>query len=158
MIPWRVSKNVLVEAQTKARAMGSLRGSILRGKGNVAGFVGKILMYTLLQKKFSDIRYIKSSNLAIKKKTIAVRVKQRTVAPQDFYNCSATVVSLKEKFDYFAFGQVSEDMSEFWLLGFISWDRFMKEGHILHKGEYDGKFVVKEDCRNIKIGDLDETI
>ena len=155
---WRVSKDILQEAQEKAKAMGPLRGSILKGQGNVAGFVGKIVLFKLLQAHFPDVAYIESSNLKIAGKRIAVRVKQRTVPPQPFYNCSVTHTSLKkEKFDYFAFCQISEDMKEFWLLGFISWDRLMREGFDLAKGEKDGRFTVRESCKNIKIGDLEES-
>jgi hypothetical protein len=163
MTNWRVTKDILQESQDKAKAMGPLKGSILKGKGNIAGFVGKAMLFKLLHESFPNIKYIGSGNIEIivnnKPVKIAVRVKQRTVPPRDYFNCSVTEDSIgKEQFDFFAFAQVSEDLKEFWLLGFVSWDRFRKESHILKKGEHDGKFIVKESCWNIKIGDLDQTV
>ena len=156
---WRVSKTLLAEAQAKAKKMGRLEGSILKGQGNVAGFIGKMILYGVIKEKFPEVKYLSSNNIVLNGKKIAVRVKQRTVDPQMHFNCSVTLASLKkEKFDFFAFCQIDEKMETLWTLGFITWDRFLKEGITLHKGEKDGQFTVKEDCKNIQIKDLDREI
>jgi hypothetical protein len=155
----RITRDIREEAFSMAKDMGSLQGSILKGQGNTAGFIGKIMVFNLLKGlHYPEVKYIKSNNISTGGLTVAIRTKQRTVAPKSFYNCSVTLDSLKEEFDYFAFCQVDEEFRQFWLLGFVPWDRFLKESHILHKGERDGKFTVRESCRNIKIGDLEPTL
>ena len=145
---------MLVEARDKAAEMGQLRNSIIRGAGNIAGFIGEAIAQQVLGGKLCNTY---DYDLVLDNGTkIDVKTKQTGYVPLPSYDCSIAALNTKQDCDYYAFVRVKNDFSVGWYLGVYNKDQYMKDAVFMQKGTIDPSngYTVKSDCYNIKIDQL----
>lgn len=136
--------------------MGQLNNSIQRGGGSLGGFIGEFLAKEILG---GEVKNTYEYDLVLPKgKTVDVKTKMTSVEPLPHYDCSIADYNTSQNCDYYAFVRVKNDYSVGWFLGWIKKKDYFKKARKLTKGERDGDngFVVKSDCWNLKIEELDE--
>jgi hypothetical protein len=154
MIEIVISPAMLVEARDKAAEMGQLRNSIIRGAGNIAGFIGEAIAQQVLGGKLCNTY---DYDLVLDNGTkIDVKTKQTGYVPLPSYDCSIAALNTKQDCDYYAFVRVKNDFSVGWYLGVYNKDQYMKDAVFMQKGTIDPSngYTVKSDCYNIKIDQL----
>ena len=154
MIEIVISPAMLVEARDKAAEMGQLRNSIIRGAGNIAGFIGEAIAQQVLGGKLCNTY---DYDLVLDNGTkIDVKTKQTGYVPLPSYDCSIAALNTKQDCDYYAFVRVKNDFSVGWYLGVYNKDQYMKNAVFMQKGTIDPSngYTVKSDCYNIKIDQL----
>jgi hypothetical protein len=154
MIEIVISPAMLVEARDKAAEMGQLRNSIIRGAGNIAGFIGEAIAQQVLGGKLCNTY---DYDLVLDNGTkIDVKTKQTGYVPLPSYDCSIAALNTKQDCDYYAFVRVKNDFSIGWYLGVYNKDQYMKDAVFMQKGTIDPSngYTVKSDCYNIKIDQL----
>lgn len=154
MIEMKVPDEVFLKAREMAAEMGHIRNSITRGSGNLAGFIGELMMLDYLNaehKSTKDYDLVLPDGLKVDVKT-----KRTTVKPKPFYDCSVAKLSLHQENDAYAFMRVHNDYSLCWFLGLIDHDRYFEIARFLKKGEVDpsNNFTVKSDCYNVSIEEV----
>ena len=142
------------KAKKLAEELGKLNNSITGGEGNLAGFVGEVVIAEIIEAEHnntydSDLTWF--DNI-----TIDVKTKRTTVAPKDYYECSIAAYNTKQKCDLYAFCRVNANLDTLWFLGMIPKETYFKKARFLKKGQVDGdnNFVVKADCYNMEIKDI----
>jgi hypothetical protein len=153
-----VSEDMKDNAKMKAAEMGTLNNSILKGEGNLIGFIGEELAQKVIGGRIQnsyDYDIILASG-----KTVDVKTKKTTVIPKDNYDCSVASYNTKQKCDYYCFVRVKDDLSCGWVLGVYDKKDYFKDAVFLKKGQIDpsNNFTVKADCYNIKINQLKKEI
>ena len=154
MLEVRVSDSILLEARDLAEDMGKLYNSITSGQGNVAGFIGELVVAELLDAQRQNT---KDYDLVLADgSTVDVKTKRTSVEPKTHYDCSVAKLSLHQKCDKYAFCRVKNDYTVCWFLGLIPHDRYFELARELKKGEIDpsNNYTVKSDCFNLSIADL----
>jgi hypothetical protein len=158
-----ISDYDIVTAKAKASEMGTLRNSITKGKGNVYGFLGEILVFNLLKKLFNDNEdIIEHSNtydydlIFNRKAKLDVKTKVVSTPPQGHYECSVAALNPFQKCDAYVFTRVLKDMSCGWVLGWYDKKQYFKEATFLKKGQVDpsNNWTVRTDCYNLPINIL----
>jgi hypothetical protein len=154
MIELQPTKQEISIAITMSHEMGSLNNSITRGAGNVAGFLAEIVLarhLNAIQANTYDYDLILPDG-----RTVDVKTKRTTVAPQPHYECSVAAFNTRQKCDYYAFARVHSSLQKVWLLGTMEKQAYY-DGAVKHKkGDIDpsNNFTFKADCYNMKISDL----
>ena len=158
MIEVAVSAAMLVEARDKAAEMGRLYNSIIRGAGNIAGFIGEAIAQQVLGGKLNNTY---DYDLVLPDgKTIDVKTKQTSVKPLVTYECSIAALNTTQECDYYAFVRVKNDFTVGWYLGVYDKKQYMEDAVFMKKGTVDPSngYTVKSDCYNLKISELKEAI
>jgi hypothetical protein len=156
MLEVTISDKMLIDARKKAGELGRLNNSIQRGAGNLVGFLGEYVAQKVIGGRLKNTYdYDLLTKDGIK---IDVKTKQTSVAPKDYYDCSIASYNIKQDCDYYAFVRIKNDFSVGWFLGWIKKEDYFKKARELKKGEKDGdnNFVVKADCFNLKINELNQ--
>lgn len=155
MIEVDIDQDTLDRAYNLSREMGRLRNSITKGEGNLAGFVGEIIVNDYL--KGSTISNTYDYDIITKTGyTIDVKTKRTTVTPKDYYECSIANYNTKQKCYAYAFVRVDLNRNLGWILGFYHKDRYFEDATFRRKGEKDpnNNFTFKADCYNMPIKNL----
>ena len=155
MIEIRVSDDVLIEARNMAEEMGQLRNSFTKGAGNIAGFIGELVVRELLgakQQNTKDYDLLLPDGIKLDVKT-----KRTSVKPKENYDCSVAKISLHQQCDAYAFCRVKNDYTLCWFLGMIDHDKYFEKSRFLEKGTVDpsNNFTVKSSCYNLAISELE---
>ena len=154
MIEVKITGFQIDKAKALAQELGQLNNSITRGQGNLAGFIGEVIVADITGSSHTntyDYDLILPSG-----KTVDVKTKRTNYPPQENYDCSVAEFNTKQKCDYYAFVRVKNDLSKAWVLGFYEKKLYFKDAKFHKKGEYDpdNGFTFKANCYNIKISDL----
>jgi len=155
MIEVIVSDDIKQKAKKKAQDLGNLNNSITKGDGNISGFIGEFIAAEIMS---GDVHNTFDYDVVLKDGTkIDVKTKRTTVKPKDFYECSVAKYNTNQRCDGYAFVRVKNDLSIGWFLGYLPKDKYFKIAKHLKKGDIDpsNNFVVKADCYNVKISELD---
>jgi len=150
-----VTGGQLIRARQKAVEMGRLANSITNGGGNLAGFIGEVVVADELGAK-EDNTY--DYDLTLNDTTrVDVKTKRCNSAPLSTYDCSIAAHGTKQKCDMYVFVRVLNDFSRAWILGKITKDEYFKKATFHKKGSIDpdNKFRFKADCYNVKINMLE---
>lgn len=150
-----ISLHMIDQARTKAKEMGKLNNSILKGKGNLAGFLGEQIALQCLGGTWENT-YEYDIILADGKR-VDVKTKQTTVTPLPEYDCSVANYNTKQQCDAYAFVRVKGDYTVGWYLGCMDKENYLKKAKFMKRGEIDpsNNYTVKADCYNLTIKDLD---
>lgn len=156
MIEVIVTDSIIDEATHMADAMGKLNNSITKGDGNIAGFIGEIVVRNYLnaqQANTYDYDLILDDGLRVDVKT-----KRTGVKPMGFYDCSVAELSLHQDCDAYAFCRVKNDYNSCWFIGLIPHDRYFEISRYLKKGEIDrsNNYTVKSSCYNVEIDKVED--
>lgn len=149
-----VTADQLLQSRDMAVQMGRLHNSITRGQGNIAGFIGEILVRDLFKGRHENTY---DYDLVLPDgATVDVKTKRTSVAPKDHYECSIAALNTKQACDFYAFMRVKNDYSVAWFLGIIPKDEYFDLATFRKKGEVDpdNGYVVKSDCYNLSIAEL----
>jgi hypothetical protein len=158
MIEVAVSAAMLVEARDKAAEMGRLYNSIIRGAGNIAGFIGEDIARQVLG---GELNNTYDYDLVLPcGKTIDVKTKQTSVKPLETYECSIAALNTTQECDYYCFVRVKNDFTVGWYLGVYDKKQYMLDSVFMKKGTVDASngYTVKSDCYNLKISSLKDMI
>ena len=150
----KVSLDMIENARIKSTEMGKLHNSILKGGGNLAGFIGEQIALECLGGEWHNT-YSYDIILPDGKK-VDVKTKQTSVKPLPEYDCSIAKFNTKQECDMYAFVRVKNDLTIGWYLGSMDKKEYFKKAIFMKKGYVDpsNNFTVRADCYNMKIEDL----
>mgnify|MGYP003133605717 FL=1 len=153
----------------KSSRLGSLNNSILRGKGNAAGYMGEEAVAAYLGANIvSNDQY--GYDLLKGGRKIEVKTKRRTVSPTGRYEVSVAATSSHQKPDLYAFvslqfnrsGKVNNrraygDLESVWLLGYKNPEDYFREAQVWKPGDIDpdNNFETIVEMFNLPIHKLD---
>ena len=153
-----ISSEMLDRSKVKANELGKLNNSILKGDGNLVGFLGEEIANLVLK---GTIKNSYDYDLILEDGSkVDVKTKRTTVVPKDFYECSVAAYNTKQKCDYYCFVRVKDDLTCGWFLGVYKKEDYFKDAMFMKQGDIDpsNNFKVKADCYNMKINQLKEEI
>jgi hypothetical protein len=153
-----ITEEMIKNATFKATAMGNLNNSILKGEGNLIGFLGEQIALSVLGgvgKNTYDYDLVTPNGTKVDVKT-----KKTTVEPKPFYDCSVAAFNIKQKCNLYCFVRVKDDYTCGWFLGVYPKEDYFKDAVFLRKGDLDpsNKYTVKADCYNLKISSLKNVV
>ena len=154
MIEVKITDSHIDRAKGLAEELGQLMNSITKGEGNLAGFIGEVVVSDFTGSSHSntyDYDLVLPSG-----KTVDVKTKRTNYPPKDYYDCSVASFNTKQNCDYYSFVRVKNDLSSAWILGFYEKLLYFQDANFHKKGEFDpdNRFTFKADCYNIKISKL----
>ena len=154
MIHIKIIKEDIDLANKMSSNMGTLNNSITRGKGNVIGFLGEIIVAKYLGITL-DNTY--DYDLIFNNKRIDVKSKKVSSPPRDYYECSVAALNIKQKCDLYMFTRIKSDLSEGWILGCLEKEKYLTDSKFLKKGtiDPDNNWKVLTDCYNLPINKLE---
>ena len=157
MIEVKITDEMLIKAREKTVEMGKLYNSILRGKGNMSGFIGEQLALKVLGGAWENTY---DYDLKVNDIRIDVKTKHTSVKPLPHYECSIAAFNTKQDCDGYAFVRVLNDFSVGWFLGVLTKQDYFDKATFLKKGEVDpsNNYTVKADCYNVRIDELGDNI
>jgi len=150
-----ITLDMIDKARTKSTEMGVLKNSIIRGNGNIAGFVGEQIALQCLKGEWQNT--YEYDILMPNGQRIDVKTKQTSVAPLPDYDCSIAKFNTKQECDSYAFVRVKKDLTVGWYLGKIDKETFFDKARFMKKGTVDpsNNYKVQADCYNLKIKELE---
>ena len=157
MIEVDITDDMLIKARKKSVEMGRLHNSILRGRGNMSGFIGEQIGLHVLGGKWDNTF---DYDLIVNDKKVDVKTKQTSVKPLPHYECSIAKLNTNQKCDAYAFVRILNDFSKGWFLGVLTKNDYYDKATFLRKGDVDpsNNYTVKADCYNVRIDELGKTI
>tara|TARA_R110002020_G_scaffold24338_1_gene80147 strand:+ start:466 stop:957 length:492 start_codon:yes stop_codon:yes gene_type:complete len=163
MIKVPITSRMKQTATRSANRMGRIHNSITRGKGNAYGFLGEQIAKLVLGGEIVNKgkKYNVDYDLILDDgTTVEVKTKKTTVKPKDYYECSVAKYNTKQKCDYYAFVRVLDTKENGWFLGVMPKEKYFINAKFLKAGTRDGDngFLVKADCYNLAISQLQEKI
>lgn len=149
MIQIAITKDTVARAEAEAADMGGVHNSILSGRGNLAGFVGELVVADLTgatRQNTKDYDLITPDGL-----TIDVKTKRTKFKPEDDFEASIAKTSLHQGCSIYCFVRVLYNLSWAYVCGFYPKERYFEDATYLKKGDYDpsNDFVVKWSCYNL---------
>mgnify|MGYP003122558759 CR=1 FL=1 len=149
-----ISLEMIDRARNKAEEMGKLNNSILKGRGNVVGFIGEQIAIECMDGTW-DNNY--SHDILLSDGTkVDVKTKQTSVTPLPTYDCSVANFNTRQECDMYAFVRVKNDFTVGWYLGSIGKKEYFEKAVFMKKGDIDpsNNYTVRADCYNLKINQL----
>ena len=173
MIKIPFNQEMIDTASIKAKQMGTLNNSILKGGGNNSGFLGELALADFLSARIvSDRSY--GHDLEWQNKRIEVKTKRVTTPPLPHYLASVSRLSLEhQRPDYFVFVRIQFkkkminpfDKTQFqyfrpkviWVTGFKNGNDFLSEATLRKAGEINpnNNFRCVADEYTIPLRDLE---
>tara|TARA_R110002020_G_scaffold28293_1_gene90447 strand:- start:2167 stop:2715 length:549 start_codon:yes stop_codon:yes gene_type:complete len=161
------TQEMVEAAKKKAKTLGQINNSILRGKGNFAGYLGEeaVAAYIhaeIISNDTGDAKY--GHDLLKTNKRIEVKTKRRTVPPKHFYDVSVAATSKhqadKKGLDLYIFASIQFEGAtpkKIWIIGQKKRDQYFKEARFIKKGEPEGNngFIAHADMYNLITTDLE---
>lgn len=157
MIKVEITNKMLKKAQKKADELGQLKNSILKGKGNLTGFLGEEIVKSFLSAKSSNT---KNYDLMYNKKRYDIKTKLTSKEPLPEYDCSIAAYNTVQDCDGYIFVRIQKNKEDNlicgWILGWMNKEDYFKNAQYWPKGKIDpaNGFRVKANCYNVKIKDL----
>lgn len=161
IIEFDIPQNVINEAEVRGKKLGAIKGSILKGKGNAAGYVGQIMF----QKLFGGVDTDEESNakkfrfdVSFEGKGWEIKTKNTTINyPMSLdFDASISCNTKQQKFDKVAFFRVNLQSRKGWFGGYATYDQWMENRFFAKKGQIDTSNNMEEhcDCHKMKYGAL----
>jgi len=150
---YKIDANSLLSAKSRSETLGVLNSSMLKGGGNLVGFIGEYYAHKYLGGELIDNFDYDLFSQGLK---IDVKTKSCSSIPLQEYLCSVMCYQLNNDCDSYFFCRVNLSAKICWLLGSISKDRLIRDGILMKEGDRDGNFIVKADCISIPISGLNE--
>ena len=149
------TKDQIKRAQDLADEMGTLKNSITKGKGNVLGFLGEVVLADHFGWKQSNT--YNYDLLMPNGKTVDVKSKQCRSIPLPHYECSIASYNIKQQCDYYAFNRIKSDLSVVYFAGMLPKGVYFDKATKRSAGEVDESngFTFRADCYNLEIAELD---
>ena len=157
MIKIEITDKMLKKAQKKADELGELKNSIMKGKGNLTGFLGEEIVKSFLSARSSNT---KDYDISYKSKKYDIKTKLTTKEPLPEYDCSIASYNTVQKCDSYIFVRIQKDKQDNlicgWILGWMDKGEYFKNAEYWPKGKIDpaNGYRVKANCYNVKISEL----
>tara|TARA_R110000765_G_scaffold365901_1_gene456034 strand:- start:116 stop:622 length:507 start_codon:yes stop_codon:yes gene_type:complete len=155
----KITEKDIEKAKQMSIDMGRLNNSITKGKGNIVGFLGELLVANYLGIKLNNTY---DYDMIFNNTKIDVKSKRVTSPPKEHYECSVAALNTKQECDVYVFTRIlpkkfsSSNYSEGWLLGYMDKKDYLTKATFLKKGDVDpsNNWKVKTDCYNLPINKL----
>ena len=129
------------KADHKAFMLGELNNSILRGNGSHSGYIGEMIVVSVLGGKASNTF---DYDIVLDDGTrVDVKTKRTSSPPLPHYSCSVAKFNTRQDCDVYAFVRIKYDF-------YLSATEHMRASHDPSNG-----FVFRADCYNLPIQDLE---
>ncbi len=159
MIEVKITEEMKKSAWAKSREMGVIKNSIMKGDGNIAGFLGEEVANVVIN---GTINNTYDYDLVAQDGTkYDVKTKRCTSPPKPYYDCSVANFNTKQKCDRYVFVRIENKNKRWgraWVLGWLTHDDYFKKARKLTKGQKDPSngFIVRADCHNVAISELNK--
>ena len=171
-IPW--DSRMVEQAQSKAKKLGRINNSILKGGGNAAGYLGEEAVAAYIGAKITscdkgDDKY-DYDIIAKDGRRIEIKTKRRTVDPLDYYDVSVAKTSIHQRPDLYIFVSINfENMmmengkrvyrgiKNIWIVGQAEPEDYFARAKIWKAGEIDNRngFKTHVDMYNLPISEIE---
>lgn len=143
----------ITKAKELSDEMGKLKNSITKGDGNLAGFIGELLVSEYLGSSLCNTYDYDLIHKGIK---IDVKTTRTTVTPLSSYECSIPAYNTKQGCDVYCFVRINMESKDAWILGYKNKQEYFDMATYRKKGQRreDG-WLVKATCYTNLIKDLD---
>lgn len=170
MIEVEIDSGMLERAQVRLAEMPRLNNSITSGQAMLHGFVGEEMVASVVNNDLGifgtmtivgdfeyDILWVLPDGV---EKKVEVKTKRTAVEPKPYYEVSVAKFNTTQQCDLYVFTRVHNDLHKGWILGMIPPTKYYAGARALKKGDTDGdnNFVVKADCWNMPITELNNRI
>jgi len=141
-------------ADRKAKAMGTLKRSIMEGKRNFVGFLGEEMILRSFD-GFDEANTFDYDLLLDGEWRIDVKTKQVTSKPKPNYECSLGTY-YRQQCDLYVFTRILSTFDSGWILGYMAPVDYYAKATYIKKGTYDktNDFTFRADSYNLPINDL----
>ena len=159
MIEVKITEDMKKRAWAKSREMGVIKNSIMKGDGNIAGFLGEEVANVVIG---GTINNTYDYDLVAQDGTkYDVKTKRCTSPPKPYYDCSVANFNTRQKCDRYVFVRIENKNRRWgraWVLGWLTHDDYFKKARKLTKGQKDPSngFIVRADCHNVAISELNK--
>ena len=171
-------KEMIARAKQKAVSLGYINNSILKGAGNLAGYLGEealapyvgaeIVSNNRGLDKYNHDLLVPTQHIIEETQRIEVKTKRRTVAPRPNYDVSVAETSSHQRPDIYAFISLEFDrvtkthpkqyygLKKIWLCGFMPANEFWERSELWEKGKIDktNNFKTHVNMYNLAVRDL----
>lgn len=150
-----VCDRVKEQAQEAARRIGQLEDSILKGEGNLASCIGKIVVAEYLETECH--LESQSYTLMYGGRRSAVKTTQSQGCPDTSFEAKVPMKNAKNQgCEIYIFTRVSYDYKKAWILGWYPKERFLEDAEKVLAGDFDAsnRWTAKADCYSIDISEL----
>ena len=171
MIELPFDKEMIARSKQKAMSLGYINNSILKGAGNLAGYLGEEALAPYVDAEIvSNNRGLDKYNhdLLVQTQRIEVKTKRRTVAPRPNYDVSVAETSSHQRPDVYAFISLEFNrvtkahpkqyygLKKVWLCGFMPANEFWERSELWEKGKIDktNNFKTHVNMYNLSVRDL----
>ena len=171
-IPW--DSRMVEQAQSKAKKLGRINNSILKGGGNAAGYLGEEAVAAYIGAKITscdkgDDKY-NYDIIAKDGRRIEIKTKGRTVDHLDYYDVSVAKTSIHQRPDLYIFVSINfENMmmengkrvyrgiKNIWIVGQAEPEDYFARAKIWKAGEIDNRngFKTHVDMYNLPISEIE---
>lgn len=157
MIELEIPARLRALARRRAGKLGKLRNSITRGEGNVAGYLGELLVLTAYGDEAvrEDTRHW---DLVMNGRRVDVKTKRQASdkPPPLHYSASIANFNATQKCDEYWFVRVNNEYTRGWILGWLTPEEYKARATFHTAGEWDRSngFRFRADCYNVPYSDL----
>ena len=135
----------------------SLKGSITKGKSNIYGALGEIIIYDYFKQQGYrvDFNSTYDYDLVINGFKVDVKTKRGKTIPEPHHWASIPSYNTKQRCHIYMFTKIYEDFSKGYLIGYKVKSDFFEQAKFNKKGEEDWNgWKFKDDCYNLSFKDL----
>ena len=148
MVSLKITKEQIKRAE-KLYPFKSLRGSITKGKSNIYGALGEILVYDFFNSKGFKVDFNSTYDydLIINGYKVDVKTKRGKTIPEPHHLASISSYNTKQECDVYMFTKILENYSTGYIVGYKSKSNFFKQAKFNKKGEADWNgWKFRADC------------
>lgn len=149
-----ITDEMRAQANLKAEKLGELKNSITRGQGNMAGYIGELVVLKILG---GELKNTRDFDILFENDIKAdVKTKRCATPPQEHFDCSISNYNTKQNCDRYIFVRVLNDYSKAWIVGWYPKQEYYKEAVFIQQGQLDraNNWRAKCDCWNMPISNL----
>ena len=156
-------------------SFGALKDSITKGKSNIYGALGEVIVYDYLSQNGVTVKWAQTADHDLKYLVnepngaganhfwmkADVKTKRTTVPPLPNFDCSISAHNTTQMCDEYIFVRVHENKQEAWILGRMWKTDYFKKAKFYRVGQKDPKFPAfkfKGSCYNLDISKLHELL
>ena len=132
----------------------ALQKSIMRGGCNIIGALGEVMIQDIFVHQDTASTY--DYDLIIDNDRIDVKTVKVTNKPNKFFNAKIPAYQKFQETDYYFFGFVTADLTEYYLAGYIAKEQFFNLAELKRAGETENNFTFRCDTYILKAGRLKE--
>ena len=132
----------------------ALSNSIMRGGCNIIGALGEVMIQDIFVHQDTASTY--DYDLIIDNDRIDVKTVKVTNKPNKFFNAKIPAYQKFQETDYYFFGYVTADLTEYYLAGYIAKEQFFNLAELKRAGETEQDFTFRCDTYILKAGRFKE--